>query len=119
MPGYIYLYLIHMTRAACAVESGDDCVYCTLDVHAGARREAFPAGVNEWRAAVGCSIRAPPVEGKANKAIVALVSSVLNVPKSSVTIVSGQTSSVKRVCIHDMDKETFLNTIDSLLAQQE
>lgn len=104
-----------MTRAACAVESGDGCIYCTLDVHAGAKREAFPVGVNEWRAAVGCSIRAPPVEGKANKAIIALVSAVLDLPKSSVTIVSGQTSSVKRVCISGMDKDTFLKKIDSLL----
>lgn len=104
-----------MTRAACAVENGDGCIYCTLDVHAGAKREAFPAGVNEWRAAVGCSIRAPPVEGKANKAIIALVSAVLDIPKSSVTIVSGQTSSVKRVCISGMDKDMFLKKIESLL----
>ena len=106
-----------MTRAACAVENGDGCVYCTLDVHAGAKRETFPAGVNVWRAAVGCSIRAPPVEGKANKAIVALVSAVLGVPKSSVTIVSGQTSSVKRVCISGLDKDTLVKQLDSLMQQ--
>ncbi|WFN35063.1 DUF167 domain-containing protein [Methanogenium sp. S4BF] len=104
-----------MTSAACAVENGDGCVYCMLDVHAGARREEFPAGVNVWRSAVGCSIRAPPVEGKANKAIVALVSSVLDVPKSSVIIVSGQTSSVKRVCITGIDKDALVKTLDSLL----
>jgi len=116
MPGHIYtLYLIIMTSAACAVEKGDGCVYCMLDVHAGSKREAFPAGVNEWRSAVGCSIRAPPVEGKANKAIVALVSSVLCVPKSSVTIVSGQTSSVKRVCITGLDKDSLVKTLDRLL----
>lgn len=106
-----------MTRAACAVENGDGCVYCTLDVHAGAKREVFPAGVNEWRAAVGCSIRAPPVEGKANKAIVMLISSVLGISKSSVTIVGGQTSSVKRVCISGMDKDMFLKKLDTLLQQ--
>lgn len=104
-----------MTSAACAIESGDGCVYCVLDVHAGSKREVFPAGVNEWRSAVGCSIRAPPVEGKANKAIVALLSSVLGVSKSSVTIVSGQTSSVKRVCITGFDKDTLVKTLDSLL----
>ncbi len=86
-----------------------------LDVHAGSRREEFPAGVNVWRSAVGCSIRAPPVEGKANKAIVSLVSSVLGVPKSSVTIVSGQTSSVKRVCIAKLDKDTLVKALDRLL----
>lgn len=104
-----------MTSAACAVENGDDCVYCMLDVHAGARREEFPAGVNIWRSAVGCSIRAPPVEGKANKAIVALVSSVLGVPKSSVTIVSGQTSSVKRICIAGLSRDALVMTLDRLL----
>lgn len=104
-----------MTSAACAIENGDGCVYCMLDVHAGSKREEFPAGVNVWRTAVGCSIRAPPVEGKANKAIVALVSSVLGVPKSSVTIVSGQTSSVKRVCIAGMDKDALIMTLDRLL----
>ncbi|KAF1079050.1 DUF167 domain-containing protein [Methanogenium sp. MK-MG] len=104
-----------MTSAACAMENGDGCVYCMLDVHAGAKRDAFPAGVNVWRSAVGCSIRAPPVEGKANKAIVKLVSSVLGIPKSSVTIVSGQTSSVKRVCITGMDKAALVKTLDNRL----
>jgi uncharacterized protein (TIGR00251 family) len=104
-----------MISAACAVEEGDGCVYCTLDVHAGARREEFPAGVNEWRSALGCSIRAPPVEGKANLAIIALVSSVLDVPKSAVTIVSGQSSSVKRVCIAGIKKDLLVKMLDCLL----
>ncbi|MFA5397204.1 MAG: YggU family protein [Methanomicrobiales archaeon] len=106
-----------MTSAACAVESGDGCVYIMLDVHAASKREEFPAGVNVWRSAVGCSIRAPPVEGKANAAIIALVSSVLDVPKSSVTIVSGQTSSVKRICITGIEKDLLVKMLDGLLNQ--
>lgn len=41
-------------------------------------------------------VRAPAVEGKANKAAVELLATHFDVPKSSVRLVSGATSRVKR-----------------------
>jgi uncharacterized protein (TIGR00251 family) len=42
-------------------------------------------------------LNAPPVDGAANDALIAFLSDVLEVPRRSVSIVSGQTSRDKRV----------------------
>lgn len=42
-------------------------------------------------------VSAPPVDGKANAALVALVAKTTGVPKSAVRIVQGQTSRTKTV----------------------
>jgi len=44
-------------------------------------------------------ITAPPVDGKANKAVIAFVANLLGIPKSAVTIRSGQQSRTKRLHI--------------------
>ncbi len=73
-----------------------------LDVHAGSARNSFPDGYNEWRKAIGIAITAPPVGGRANSAIIDLVSNVMDTPRSSVTIVSGYQSSRKVIQITGM-----------------
>jgi len=74
----------------------------TLDVHPGSGRNAFPDGYNAWRKAIGIAITAPPIEGRANTAITNLVSDVMDIPRSSVTIVSGHQSSRKVIQISGM-----------------
>ena len=44
-------------------------------------------------------ICAPPVQGKANKELVALLSKEFNVPKYQITIVFGEKSQIKRIKI--------------------
>jgi uncharacterized protein (TIGR00251 family) len=44
-------------------------------------------------------VSAPPEDGKANKALIALLSKVLRTPKSAVRIASGETSRIKMVDI--------------------
>ena len=45
--------------------------------------------------ALKLALTAPPVEGKANQACIEFLAEFLNVPRSSVTIVAGQTSRSK------------------------
>jgi uncharacterized protein (TIGR00251 family) len=47
-------------------------------------------------------LRAPPVEGQANVALRKLLASRLGVPPSSVELVSGGTSRVKRLQVHGL-----------------
>ena len=82
-----------------------------IDVSASSRREIFPDGYNEWRHSINCSIRAPPVEGKANKAIVHLISKVLSIHQSRVCIISGSTSTQKRVLVEGMDEESVASRL--------
>lgn len=50
-------------------------------------------------------LNAPPVDGAANDALVALLADVFDVPKRAVTIVSGQTSRSKRVRVSGIGAE--------------
>jgi uncharacterized protein (TIGR00251 family) len=86
-----------MTDFSEAVRTEDDGITITIDVTAGAKKDFFPAGYNEWRKAIKCSVSAPAVGGKANKAIIGMISETLGIPKSSVSIVHGMTSSLKKV----------------------
>jgi len=55
-------------------------------------RGGTDAVVGERDGAVLIRISAPPVDGKANAALIAFVAKRLGVPKSSVTIVRGETA---------------------------
>lgn len=59
-------------------------------------------------------LTAPPVEGKANKALVDFLSEVLDTSPSNIEIVAGASSRNKLVSILDMDSET---TNEKILAQ--
>ena len=79
-----------------------------LEVTTNAKNNSFPAGYNVWRKTIGCRVTAPAVEGKANRAIITLVSDVLAVPAMSVSIQSGATSSQKRVLVTGINKNDLL-----------
>lgn len=50
-------------------------------------------------------LAAPPVEGKANEALIDFLAEILNVPRSHIEIVAGHTGRDKLVSIQDMDPE--------------
>lgn len=50
--------------------------------------------------ALKINLNAPPVEGKANKALIQLVAKLLRCPKSAVEIISGQANRNKRLLVH-------------------
>jgi hypothetical protein len=55
--------------------------------------------------ALKVAITAPPVDGKANEAVVAYLAAVFSVAKSSVVIVSGETGRNKLVAIRGITAE--------------
>jgi uncharacterized protein (TIGR00251 family) len=48
-------------------------------------------------------LTAPPAEGKANEALIAFLAEVLDVPRSSLEIVAGQTGRDKLISVLDLD----------------
>ena len=74
--------------------------------------------------ALKVKIKAPPVEGAANKMCIAVLAKALNVPKSAIELVSGQTARIKRLLVKiagndDADKEatriiTILRSLGSV-----
>ena len=56
-------------------------------------------------------LTAPPIEGKANAALIDLLSKILEIPKSKIDIVAGHTRRDKLVSILDIDAETIQERI--------
>jgi uncharacterized protein (TIGR00251 family) len=76
----------------------------SLKVAAGARTTAFAGRFGDaWK----LHVAAPPVDGKANDAILKFFARILSVPLASVRIVSGLTSTRKTVEIEGVSAETL------------
>ena len=78
----------------------------------GAKRDAVTAlkeGV--WN----IKIAAPPVEGKANERLVAFLSKKLNVRKSSLSVVKGQTSRFKLLSVSGMHQKEIARRLSAEL----
>jgi len=80
----------------------------SLEVSPNSKSDSFPAGYNEWRKTVGCRVTVPAVEGKANRAVITLISETLAVPAFRVSIQSGATSPQKRVLVEGINKKDLL-----------
>ena len=61
----------------------------------------------------------PPVENKANKALVQYLSKYFRVPKTSVTIIRGETSKEKTIYLSVSDKNKKSEIMDELLKMCE
>lgn len=61
--------------------------------------------------AIKLAITAPPVDGKANEAVIRYLADLFRVPKSSIVIVSGETGRNKLVAIRGMTAERVLKTL--------
>jgi uncharacterized protein (TIGR00251 family) len=87
----------------------------TIEVTAGGKKNAFPAGFNGWRKAIGCCVTAPAVDGKANRAVVTIIAQMLELPVRAVQIQSGAKSQIKRVLIRGINKPELLFRLQSLM----
>jgi uncharacterized protein (TIGR00251 family) len=80
----------------------------TLKVRAGARSTEFAGhDGNAWKLCVS----APPVDGKANRAIVRFLAKLAGVSAAAVRLVSGFTSSTKIVELDGVDPERLHRAI--------
>ena len=61
-------------------------------------------------------VAAPPEKGKANKAIAQLLAKWLGLKKSQVELIVGDTSSEKRLLVHNIEKEALAARIEAALA---
>lgn len=78
-------------------------VEIVLYVQPGAKKSEF---AGEHDGALKLRINAPPVEGKANVAVLAFIAARLGVARSALTLVSGEMSRHKRVHVAAMAPTT-------------
>jgi len=62
-------------------------------------------------------LTAPPVEGKANKALLDFLAIVLKVPASKIEIIAGHTGRKKLVSILDLDAKTVQERLNAYMNQ--
>ena len=70
-------------------QASDSGVTFAVKLHPRARKNAITGKLGE---ALKVSLTVPPVDGRANAACIEFFAKLLKVPRSSVTIASGQTS---------------------------
>lgn len=93
------------------IELQDDTrgVIVPVRAHAGARRTAV---MGERGGMLRIAVTAPPENGKANRAIIAVLSAAIGVPKSAVEILAGETSSRKRLLVVGASIEQVRHALD-------
>jgi uncharacterized protein len=79
-----------------------------LRVQPRARRNGFAGTLGD---AIKLAITAPPVDGKANQAVIEYLADLFRVSKSSIVIVSGETGRNKLIAIRGMTAEQVLRAL--------
>jgi uncharacterized protein len=74
----------------------EGCLFFKVQVVPRASRSEI---VGEHDGSLRVRLAAPPVDGAANKELIRILAKALNVPRSAVTIVSGETSRSKQVSV--------------------
>jgi hypothetical protein len=84
----------------------------SIKVHPRARKNAITGVTGD---ALKLSLTAPPVDGKANQAVIEFFADLFAIPRSSVTIASGETSRNKVVRISGLDRASVVKRLAEAL----
>ncbi|MFP6583199.1 MAG: DUF167 domain-containing protein [Candidatus Hydrogenedentota bacterium] len=86
-------------------------VEISLRVQPKSYRDAI---IVEAEGRIRVALTAPPVDGKANKALIAFMAKSLGVPKRRVKLIRGASSREKTIRIEDMDVETVFSVLSRI-----
>ena len=92
------------------VRETDGTVVITVRVTPRASRDVIEG---EFQGMLKVRLTAPPVEDRANAALVRLLAARLNVPRSAVRILAGEKGRVKRVEISGVTRSQLAALVDS------
>jgi len=84
------------------IRDNDAGVTFAIKIHPRAKKNAITGQIGD---ALKLSLTAPPIEGRANDACIEFFAKLLKVPRSSVTIASGQTGRNKVIRIAGLSAE--------------
>jgi len=79
-----------------------------VKVHPRAKKNAITGAIGN---ALKLSLTAPPIEGRANEACIEFLANLLKLPRSSVTIASGQNSRRKVIRVVGLSAEEIRRRI--------
>lgn len=83
---------------------------CIIEVHAQPQaRKNEVVGLHNDRLKI--KIKSPPVDGKANECLTEFIAELLNLNRSRVELIKGETSRQKQLLIHQMSPEQVENLL--------
>jgi len=94
------------------VHEGAKGVSFSVKVQPRARRNAITGTLGD---ALKLALTAPPVEGRANQAVIEFLAETLEIPRASVTITSGETSRNKVVRVAGVSRQTVEQRLAKIL----
>ncbi len=106
-----------MTEAGVAAILREHLHGCTVTVRLqpGAKKTAITGIYGEGnQAALKIAVQAPPVEGRANEALITFFSEKLDLPKSSITVLSGELSRNKVLLLRGVTAASVEEQLPSL-----
>ena len=100
-----------MTSFGDAITESGTAVILSVEVSPASGHEEFFSGYDPWRKSIRCSVRSPPVHGKANREVAESLARILEVPAVSVQVISGTTQSRKRVKVESITRQEVLERL--------
>ncbi|MHC1592622.1 MAG: DUF167 domain-containing protein [Methermicoccaceae archaeon] len=94
-----------------AIRSTSGGVLLELEVSASARETVIPSGYDVWRKRITVRVAAAPHGGKANAELIKGLSTVLKIPPSHLSLVSGHRSTKKTIKIEGIEPEYAYNAL--------
>ena len=91
------------------VAAKDGCII-TVKVTPRAAKSEIIGAEAEW---LRVRVKAPPVDGKANAALIAFFADLFNLPKKNVSVVAGQTARLKRVRVDGITADAVTRFIST------
>ena len=106
-----------MAVSSCVQSTLDGAVMLEVEVQPGAKRQGI-IGFNEWRGCLTVAVRAEAQKGKANNAVLHVLSTSLQIPKSQLQIVSGVASRSKKIRIENVSADALVQLLEPHLEEE-
>lgn len=82
-----------------ALRKKDSITEVDLAVTPGSKDEGIQ-GYDLWRRRINLRVKAPPVKGRANRAVIAFLADFFKIPKKDVKIIKGERDNMKTVQVN-------------------
>jgi len=106
-----------MAVSSCVQSTLDGAVMLEVEVQPGAKRQGI-IGFNEWRGRLTVTVRAEAQKGKANNAVLHVLSTSLQIPRNQLKIVSGISSPSKKVRIEKVSADALVQLLEPYLEEE-
>jgi len=106
-----------MAVSSCVQSTLDGAVMLEVEVQPGTKRQGI-IGFNEWRGRLTVAVRAEAQKGKANNAVLHVLSTSLQIPRNQLKIVSGISSRSKKVRIEKVSADALVQLLEPHLEEK-